>query len=113
MQLCAMARGLPVTVRDFAAAAPLRADLPLTVLTAANTDDALPRRIERFVDGRTIERFVDVPKMRAEIQASHQALAKQSTRGTWQLVPDSTHLIASSQPDVVVDAVSAILEQVR
>jgi len=40
-------------------------------------------------------------------------LAKQSSKGRWQVVPDSTHLIASSQPEAVADAVFALLDVVR
>jgi protein-S-isoprenylcysteine O-methyltransferase Ste14/pimeloyl-ACP methyl ester carboxylesterase len=113
MQLCAMARGLPDTRRDFAAAPPLQPDLPLAVLTAANTDDSLPPRIERLMGAQRIERLLDVEKLRAEIRTSHEEFAKLSTKGKWQTVPDSTHLIANSQPDAVADAVFEILEQVR
>ena len=107
-QLCAMARGLPDTVQEFAAAPPLRGDLPLSVLSASTAEQAVPRRLMPL-----IERFLDTERLRAEVRASHQTFATQSTRGKWALVPDSTHLIASSQPDAVADAVFEILEQVR
>jgi pimeloyl-ACP methyl ester carboxylesterase len=103
-QLCAMARGLPDTVREFGEAPPLRSDLPLTVLSASSAEELAPPFVGRFID---------VEQLRASIRSSHQTLAKQSTKGTWQLVPDSTHLIAASQPDAVADAVFEILEQLR
>jgi pimeloyl-ACP methyl ester carboxylesterase len=103
-QLCAMARGLPDTIREFAEASPLRPDLPLTVFSAARTEGLAPPGVGRFVD---------VAALHAHVVASHQQLAKQSTRGMWQLVPDSTHLIAGSQPDVVADAVLDMVEQLR
>jgi protein-S-isoprenylcysteine O-methyltransferase Ste14/pimeloyl-ACP methyl ester carboxylesterase len=104
MQLCRMARGLSETVREFGEAPPLRSDLPLAVLSASSSE-GLP------VAG--LERFIDVEQLKASIQASHQALAKQTTRGTWVLVPDSTHLIASSQPDAVADAVFEVIEAIK
>jgi protein-S-isoprenylcysteine O-methyltransferase Ste14/pimeloyl-ACP methyl ester carboxylesterase len=103
-QLCAMARGLPGTIRDFAAAPPLRSDLPLTVLTASSVEDVAPPGVRRFID---------VAALRRELSESHQQFAKQSTKGKWQLVPDSTHLIAGSQPDAVVEAVLEMVDAVR
>jgi pimeloyl-ACP methyl ester carboxylesterase/protein-S-isoprenylcysteine O-methyltransferase Ste14 len=103
-QMCAMARGLPDTLQEFNEAPPLRGDLPLTVLSASSAEELAPP----FVGG-----FVDVEELKTSVRASHQALAKQSTKGKWQLVPDSTHLIAGSQPDAVADAVFEMLEQVR
>jgi pimeloyl-ACP methyl ester carboxylesterase len=103
-QLCAMARGLPDTIREFASAAPLRADLPLTVLSASTAEELLPPGLGRFVD---------VDAIRAQTIGNHQQFAKQSTKGKWLMVPDSTHLIAGSQPDVVADAVLEMVEQVR
>jgi pimeloyl-ACP methyl ester carboxylesterase/protein-S-isoprenylcysteine O-methyltransferase Ste14 len=100
-QLCAMARGLSKTRTEFAAAPPLRGDLPLVVLSASSTDGWLPPALARFVD---------MPALQSSTRAGHQELAKQSTRGMWQLVPDSGHLIASAQPDVVADAVLQMLD---
>ena len=104
VQLCAMARGLPDTIREFREAPPLRADLPLTVMSASSRDDVVPAGVGFFVD---------VQALSTTVRASHQEFAKQSTRGKWQLVPESTHLIASSQPDAVADAVLEMLDQVR
>jgi pimeloyl-ACP methyl ester carboxylesterase/protein-S-isoprenylcysteine O-methyltransferase Ste14 len=96
MQFCSVARGLPETVREFEASPPLRPDLPLVVLSASTTDELAPPALRRFID---------VEHLQATLRASHETLAKQSSKGTWEVVPDSTHLIASSQPDVVADAV--------
>jgi protein-S-isoprenylcysteine O-methyltransferase Ste14/pimeloyl-ACP methyl ester carboxylesterase len=103
-QLCAMARGLPETVREFEQAPPLRTDLPLTVLSASSAEGLAPP---------SVARFVNVEELRDGLRASHQQFAKQSTRGKWLLVPDSTHLIGSSQPDAVADAVLEMLEALR
>jgi pimeloyl-ACP methyl ester carboxylesterase len=58
------------------------------------------------------ERFVDAPRMRDELEASHRELANRA-HGTWKKVPDSSHLIADSQPDAVADAVFDVLDQLR
>jgi hypothetical protein len=104
MQLCAMARALPETVREFEAAPPLRPTLPVTVLTASSSEDLLPP----FVSS-----VVDVELLRVEQQENHQRLASLSARGKWQMVPDSTHLIGNSQPDAVADAVMEMLDAVK
>ena len=104
LQLCAMARGLPETIAEFAQAPPLRGDLPLTVLTASSAENLVPPGVGRFID---------VDAMRKQLVESHQQFAKQSTKGKWQVVPDSAHLIASSQPDAVADAVLEMLDEIR
>ena len=104
MQLCAMARALPETVREFEAAPPLRSTLPVTVLTASSSEDLLPPFVLSVVD---------VEPLRAEAQENHQRLASLSARGKWQMVPDSTHLIGNSQPDAVADAVMELLDAVK
>jgi len=78
----------------------LRSDLPLVVLSASNP------------------RILDLPGLGAMTAArsdlrlrSHQAMAKTSTRGTWATVPNSEHLIAVSQPDAVIDAIFAMLDE--
>jgi pimeloyl-ACP methyl ester carboxylesterase len=103
-QLCRIARGLPATIQEFERAAPLPPDLPVTVLIAASRDDLAPPIVTRFVDS-------DV--MQAALGDNHQQLAKLSAHGRSEVVPDSTHLIANSQPEAVADAVFAMLEQVK
>lgn len=103
-QICAMARALPRTVAEFAAAPPLRTDLPLRVLSAATADELLPPLALRVVD---------VESLRSQTRVHHQQFARQSSRGTWAEVPNSTHLIAGSQPDAVVDVVFELLEEIR
>jgi len=102
--LCDMARAYPRSVEEFAAAPPLRGDLPLMVLTASSRDDLLPPAFRPFVD---VSRFTP------DATATHQQLARVSARGRWMEVPNSGHLIASSQPDAVVSAVLQVLEAVR
>jgi protein-S-isoprenylcysteine O-methyltransferase Ste14/pimeloyl-ACP methyl ester carboxylesterase len=98
--LTAIIRGREDTVKEFESAPPLRSDLPLVVLSASNP------------------RILDLPGLGAMTAArsdlrlrSHQAMAKTSTRGTWATVPNSEHLIAVSQPDAVIDAIFAMLDE--
>jgi pimeloyl-ACP methyl ester carboxylesterase len=101
--ICATARGLGATAREFEQAPPLPADLPVIVLSASSSRQIMPALAEAFLDAEQI---------RAQTEAAHQALAKQ-VHGTWKKVPDSTHLIADSQPDAVADAVFDLLDQLR
>ncbi|HLG56341.1 MAG TPA: alpha/beta fold hydrolase [Vicinamibacterales bacterium] len=103
-ETCATARGLTAIQREFAQAPPLPADIPLIALSASSTKQLMPPFAERFVDAGALS---------AELEDTHRVLAKQSSRGTWKKVPDSTHLIGDSQPDAVADAVFDVLEQLR
>jgi alpha-beta hydrolase superfamily lysophospholipase len=58
-----------------------------------------------------LDRIVDVNELKAQLEATHRELARQSTRGTWTLVPESTHLIAESRPDAVAAAVFSMLDE--
>jgi protein-S-isoprenylcysteine O-methyltransferase Ste14/pimeloyl-ACP methyl ester carboxylesterase len=99
--LCAMARGMRANPNAFNRAPPLDPDIPLTVLSATNGGDVVAG-FGWLAD-----------EMRPAFIESHQHLARQSTRGTWQMVPESTHLIAESQPDAVAEAVLEMVEQDR
>jgi hypothetical protein len=47
--------------------------------------------------------------MQPIMRASHQTMASRSAAGTWRIVPGSSHLIASSHPQAVIDAVEGLL----
>jgi protein-S-isoprenylcysteine O-methyltransferase Ste14/pimeloyl-ACP methyl ester carboxylesterase len=95
--ICALASGLSAGAGDFAQAPPLSPTVPLIVLTAEQPQ--LMLGIDR------LDRAWEATRLRA-----HKALASRSSNGSWRLVPKSTHLIADSQPDAVVDAVFEILD---
>jgi hypothetical protein len=100
---CAMARGLPDTQREFEQAPPLSPGLPVVVVSASSTEQIMPAFAERFIDPNEIK---------AQSEAAQRELANR-THGTWKNVPNSTHLIADSQPDAVADAVFDLLDQLR
>jgi protein-S-isoprenylcysteine O-methyltransferase Ste14/pimeloyl-ACP methyl ester carboxylesterase len=96
--LCSIVRGLKETVREFNSAPALPANLRMVVLSASR------------------DQLLRVPfagSLRETRLPMHQALAKRSTRGSWRIVPDSEHLIASSQPDVVIAEILAMLRDIR
>lgn len=103
---CAMARGLEATAQEFASAPALPSDLPLTVLSASSAEELAPPLFLRLTN-------TDAEATRAALVDAHQRFATITTRGSWKMVPDSTHLIGSSQPDAVADAVLEMLDQLR
>jgi protein-S-isoprenylcysteine O-methyltransferase Ste14/pimeloyl-ACP methyl ester carboxylesterase len=100
---CAMARGLGATQREFEQAPPLSQGLPIVVLSASSTEQLMPPFAERFIDPQ---------ESKAQSEAAQRELANRA-HGTWKSVPNSTHLIADSQPDAVADAVFDLLDQLR
>ena len=101
--ICSMARGLQDTRKEFEQAPPLTTDLPVTSLSASSARQLMPPFVEPFLD---------VSAVRAELEEAHRAIAKRP-HGTWKKVPNSSHLIADSQPDAVADAVFDMLDQIR
>jgi protein-S-isoprenylcysteine O-methyltransferase Ste14/pimeloyl-ACP methyl ester carboxylesterase len=100
---CAMARGLGDIQREFEQSPPLSPDIPVAVLSASSKEQLMPPFAERFIDANQIQR---------ETEAAHRAMAERA-HGTWKKIPNSTHLIADSQPDAVADAVFDMLDQLR
>ena len=101
--ICAMARGLSATQRELEQAPPLPPGLPIIVLSASSARQLMPSFVQRVID---------VEHLRDELEASHRALANRPG-GTWKKIPNSTHLIADSQPDAVADAVFDMLDRIR
>ena len=99
---CSIVRGIATTDQQFARAAPLRADVPLVVMSADSTLGILPPGA-RFA--LPADALASIPRLRA----THKRLAERSTRGAWQIVQHSAHSIAESRPEVVVDAASRML----
>jgi len=100
--VCGMIRGFDATVHDLQAAQPLRVDMPLVVLTAETTQNLAPAKLASL--------GVSIASDRIGVQ---QRFAKHSTRGSWQLVPGSDHLIASSQPHAVATAVLELISRIH
>jgi protein-S-isoprenylcysteine O-methyltransferase Ste14/pimeloyl-ACP methyl ester carboxylesterase len=101
--ICSMARGLQDTKKEFEHAPALGTDLPVTALSASSARQLMPPFVERFFDPSAV---------RAELEEAHRTIAKRS-HGTWKKVPNSSHLIADSQPDAVADAVFDMLDGLR
>ena len=101
VMLCAMVRAGEATLSELDEAPPLRREIPVTALSADTRDEFLPPALARWIQLRG---SVDA------LRETHRGLAEGSARGVWRVVPGSSHLIASSHPQAVVDAV---LEMVR
>ncbi len=96
--VCAIVASGQASQQEFKVAPPLPANVPLTVLSAESDRETFPG-----LNGLAA-------RMRPRRLAAHQALAARSSRGSWRVVPDSTHLIGSSQPDAVAEAVFEIID---
>jgi len=66
----------------------------------------LPPKLARLLQ-------IDAVSVLPSLRETHQHLAERSSHGRWQIVPGSDHLIASSRPQAVVDAVVELLAYVR
>jgi len=81
-------------------------DMPLSVLSANDSITKTPETAVNAMGRDTFTRLVQVSK---ELQ---QELASLSTQGRQIIVKDSGHYIQWDQPDVVVDAIQTIMDQV-
>jgi pimeloyl-ACP methyl ester carboxylesterase len=106
LELCALIRGGQQTLRDFRDARPLRRELPVTAFSAETADELLPPPVWRLLN-------IDLGELRAALQMSLEQLAARSSRGTWRRIPNSTHLIAASRPQAVVDGAIDLLAYAR
>lgn len=95
---CGMMRAIPETERQMRSAPPFPPNLPIVVLTADEADERLPFGFQ-----------ASEASIRREWAPLQLALAQSSRRGTWRVVPGSTHLIADSQPHAVASAVFEVL----
>jgi len=103
--LCGIARGLLTAMQELKGAPTLASDVPLTVLSAESSEGMLPPGLAG------VRARADA--LRGDWLAGQQEFARRSTRGTWRVVPGSGHLIASSQPHVVAEAVFDVLTRIR
>ena len=104
VMLCAMVRGVRKTTLEFEEAAALRRELPITALSAETREAILPPALAGWFQLQgTLE----------ALRSSHRNLARSSANGVWRIVPGSDHLIASSQPQAVVDAVLDMMVRLK
>jgi pimeloyl-ACP methyl ester carboxylesterase len=100
--LCALVHGYAQTREAFAQAPPQRRTLPVVVLSAESRTGLGPPWLDS-----------QIAWVQPVMRAAHQAMAARSDAGVWRIVPGSDHLIASSQPQAVVDAVYDVLPPSR
>jgi pimeloyl-ACP methyl ester carboxylesterase len=105
--LCALVRGAPATIEEFNQAPPLRSDIPLMVLSAERSDNLLPARLAP-ADLQPRGALGDLLR---SLKTAHQHMAQRSSRGSWRLVRESGHLIASDRPQAVIDATLEVLKE--
>ena len=104
VMLCAMVRAGEATVNEFDEAPPLRREMPITALSAETREEFLPPALAGWIQLRG---SVDA------LRETHKRLAQGSAHGVWRVVPGSSHLIASSQPQAVIDAVGDLISGSR
>ena len=80
-------------------------DLPLVVLTAA-----VP---QPFPDGTPDAVRNDGPAFMAAFARGHDAIAALSSRGVNRPVPGASHYIQRDKPEVVIEAIQAVIAQAR
>jgi protein-S-isoprenylcysteine O-methyltransferase Ste14/pimeloyl-ACP methyl ester carboxylesterase len=99
--LGAIVRGLPDSLSEFQKAPRLPADVRLIVLSSS--DPSLLK----------LRAFGNIDLLKELRIEAHKKLAGSSTRGSWQMVPMSEHLIASSQPKAVTAVLLKMLAEIR
>jgi pimeloyl-ACP methyl ester carboxylesterase len=100
IMLCGIVRAGEATLREFSEAPPQPRSLPVTALSADMREGFLPPAMASWFD---------MGDSAAALRATHQRLAQGSDYGVWKVVPGSDHLIASSRPQAVVDAVNELI----
>ncbi len=83
--LCALVAGVAQTVQEFAAAPPLVADVPLTVLSAESERGLAPPALARWFERPVLARWFE-PPLASRVER-HQQLARRSSRGQWRMIP--------------------------
>jgi pimeloyl-ACP methyl ester carboxylesterase len=101
--MCALVRGIDKTDQEFSEAPPIRADVPLAVLSADATEGVLPPGVGLFISNDTIAATT------RQMRQLHRQFARRSSRGSWQQVPNSAHAIANSNPELVAATVRGML----
>jgi pimeloyl-ACP methyl ester carboxylesterase len=80
-------------------------DMPLIVLTATNMGPPPAGASAQFA--------AQMPRVAEEIDRGHDELAALSTRGVNARVPGATHAIQQVRPQVVIDAIEAVIAKAR
>ena len=86
-------------------------DMPLIVLTADTSEAELQAQIPPYL--KSVVRPEVVAKVFQVNREMQQSLVGLSSQGRQVMVPNSGHMIQLEQPGVVIDAIHAIVEQLR
>ena len=79
-------------------------DMPLTVLTASDF---------RSPPDYPAAARAEIPAFQTEWRRAHDAYAALSTHGVNRVIPNSSHDMPDETPQVVVDAINAVVDQAR
>jgi pimeloyl-ACP methyl ester carboxylesterase len=99
--VCGILREAATSATEFRDAPPFPRDVPLIVLNHERPDKLLPPRLP-----------VNLAAIDAEWGKLQREFSSRSTRGSFRVVLGSDHLIASSQPQAVADAVLEVLVEI-
>jgi pimeloyl-ACP methyl ester carboxylesterase len=100
--LCALLQGIPKSADELREAPPFKREIPVIVLTHDRPVGMLP-------PGREADADALEPTWR-DLQ---QRLSRRSARGAWQIIKDSDHLIAESQPSDVAEFILTVIAELR
>jgi pimeloyl-ACP methyl ester carboxylesterase len=98
--LCALVHGYAETRQAFAQAPPQRRDIRIVALSAESGLNLAPPWLDWAVAW-----------MQPAMRTAHRAMASRSDGGAWRVVPGSDHMIASSQPQAVIDGVYELMRR--
>ncbi|HEY7959318.1 MAG TPA: hypothetical protein VID20_04580, partial [Sphingomicrobium sp.] len=79
-------------------------NMPLIVLTASDF---------RAPPNYPAAAAAEIPTEQAEWRRGHDAYAALSTRGVNRIVPNSTHAMPDEMPQVVIEAINAVVDDAR
>jgi len=105
--LCAIARGLPQSAREFRDAPLFPPDVPLVVLNHDNSSGFIPPGVD-FLSRDS--RFASLMEQWTPLE---EKFSKRSRQGTFRIVPGSNHMIANNQPHVVATTILEMISEVR
>lgn len=86
-------------------------DMPLIVLTADTSEEEMQAQIPAYL--KSVVRPEVIRKVFEVSRVMQQELVGLSNRGRQIMIPNTGHMIHLDQPQVVIDAIQSVMEQVR